>query len=291
MTFQPFEKQIDRVIEAALAEDISRGDITSEILIPPDLQGKASIMVKASGVVAGTEIAARAFVKVDPSLAIEVLIKDGAGVKPGDIIMNVSGSVRSILKTERTALNFLQRLSGIASLTAQFVAKAQGTRAVICETRKTTPGLRALEKYAVRMGGGHNHRLDLADAILVKDNHVAALKALGMSYKDIVAKASQGAPQGTKVEAEARTAQEALDAAEAGADMVMLDNMSIDDMRHAVSLLGGRVKVEASGGINLDNVKAVADTGVDIISVGALTHSPKALDISLELEPQTFKLI
>lgn len=289
--FHSPEQQADKIIEIALAEDISRGDITSEILIPPDLQGRAYIQVKAAGVVAGTEAARRVFLKVDPSLSVEVLIKDGTKVKPGDIIVTVSGTISSILKSERVALNFLQRLSGIATQTARYVAKTRGTRAVITETRKTTPGLRTLEKYAVRMGGGKNHRLDLADAVLIKDNHFAALKALGMSYREIVAKARQNASPGMKVEAEAKTVQEALDAAEAGADTVMLDNMSRDDMRHAVNMLAGRVKIEASGGITLDNVKAVAETGVDIISVGALTHSPKALDISLEIEPQTFKLI
>ena len=289
--FHSPEQQADKIIEIALVEDISRGDITSEILIPPDLQGKAYIQVKAAGVVAGTEVARRVFLKVDPSLRIEVLIKDGTEVKPGDIIVTVSGTVCSILKSERVALNFLQRLSGIATQTAWYVAKTRGTRAIITETRKTTPSLRTLEKYAVRMGGGKNHRLDLADAVLIKDNHFAALKALGISYKEIVAKARQNAPQDMKVEAEAKTVQEALDAAEAGADTVMLDNMSLDDIRHAVNMLAGRVKIEASGGITLDNVKAVAETGVDIISVGALTHSPKALDISLEIEPQTFKLL
>ena len=287
----PLDSQTEKLIETALAEDIGRGDITSEVLIPADLQGKAYIQAKAAGIVAGTEIAARAFNKVDPLLKIEILIKDGNGVKPKDIIMTVSGNVRSILKTERTALNFLQRLSGIATMTAQYVAQVTGTHAVISETRKTTPGLRPQEKYAVRMGGGRNHRLDLADAILIKDNHFLALKALGRSYKDIVAKAKQNAPEGKIVEAEATTVSEAIEAMEGGADIVMLDNMSIDNMRQTVAKLGSRVKLEASGGVNLENVQAIAETGVDIISIGALTHSVKALDISLELEPQTFMMV
>jgi len=284
-------EQIDSIIDLALAEDISHGDITSEGLIPPELQGKASILAKAEGIIAGGEVARRVFLRVDPSLKVELLIKDGARVKPGDIVATIFGNVISILKAERVALNFLQRLSGIASLTAQFIAKTKGLKVKITDTRKTIPGLRLLEKYAVRIGGGQNHRFHLGDGILIKDNHLAALRALGMNIKDIVAKAKQNAPKGVKVEVEASTIQEALDAAEAGADIIMLDNMSPDEMRRVVSLVPSEVKIEASGGITLDNVRAVAMTGVDFISVGALTHSTKALDISLELEPQTLKLI
>jgi len=282
---------VSSIIDVALAEDISHGDVTSEALIPPGLHGKASILVKAEGILAGNEVAKGVFLRVDPSLNVEVLIKDGAKVKPGDIIATVSGRVISILKAERVALNFLQRLSGIASQTAQYVAKTHRFAARIVDTRKTTPGLRLLEKYAVRMGGGQNHRLHLGDFILIKDNHLAALRTLGMSLKDIVAKAKQNAPQGMTVEVEVNTVEEALDAAEAGADIIMLDNMSPDEMHRVASLIAGRAKTEASGGITLDNVDAAAKAGVDVISIGALTHSPKALDISLELEPQTLKLI
>jgi nicotinate-nucleotide pyrophosphorylase (carboxylating) len=289
--FQIPQEQIDSIIDLALAEDISHGDITSEGLIPLELQGKASILAKAEGIIAGGEVTKRVFLKVDPSLKVELLIKDGARVKPGDIVATIFGNVISILKAERVALNFLQRLSGIASLTAKFIAKTKGLKVKITDTRKTTPGLRLLEKYAVRIGGGENHRFHLGDGILIKDNHLAALRALGMNIKDIVAKAKQNAPQGVKVEVEASTIQEALDAAEAGADIIMLDNMSPDEMRRVVSLIPSGVKIEASGGINLDNVRAAAMAGVDFISIGALTHSAKALDISLELEPQTLKLI
>jgi len=284
------EEQIDTIIDLALAEDISHGDVTSEALIPPGLQGKAAILVKEKGIIAGGDVAKRVFFRVDPSLQVEVFIEDGTGIKPGDIVATIFGNVRSILKAERVALNFLQRLSGIASQTAQYVAKTRGSGVSITDTRKTTPGLRLLEKYAVRRGGGQNHRFHLGDGILIKDNHLSALRALGMSLKEIVAKAKQNAPKGLKVEVEAKTVQEALDAAEAGADIVMLDNMSVDEMRRAVSLISGQVRIEASGGITLTNVQAVAETGIDFISVGALTHSPKALDISLELEPQTLKL-
>ncbi len=285
------EEEVDNIIDVALAEDISHGDITSEALIPPGLQGKASILAKANGILAGGEIARRVFLKVDPSLKVEVLIKDGARVQPGDIIATISGSVISIFKAERVALNFLQRLSGIASQTAEYVAKTRGFVVNITDTRKTTPGLRLLEKYAVRMGGGQNHRLHLGDGILIKDNHLAALRAMGMSLKDIVAKAKQNAPPGLKFEVEVNTTGEALEAAEAGADIIMLDNMSPDEMRRVVDLLPGQVKTEASGGITLANVEAAARSGVDTISIGALTHSTKALDISLELEPQTLRLV
>ena len=288
---QPSEEQIDNSVDLALAEDISHGDVTSEALIPPQLQGKASVLVKAAGILAGGEVAKRVFLKVDPSLKVAILINDGGKVKPGDIVATIVGTVVSILKAERVALNFLGRLSGIASLTARYVAETHGCAVSVTDTRKTTPGLRLLEKYAVCLGGGQNHRYHLGDGILIKDNHLAALRTMGMSLKDIVAKAKQNAPKGLKVEVEVGTIQEALDAAEAGADVIMLDNMSPNEMRRVVSLIPSQVKIEASGGITLANVGAVAMTGVNIISIGALTHSPQALDISLELEPQTLKLL
>ena len=284
------EEQVDNIIDLALAEDVSHGDVTTEALIPPELQGRASILLKAKGILAGGEVAKRVFLRVDPSLRVEVLIKDGVKVQPGDTVAIISGSAASILKAERVALNFLQRLSGIASQTAKYIAKTRGLVVNITDTRKTTPGLRLLEKYAVRMGGGQNHRFHLGDGILVKDNHLAALRALGMSLKDIVAKAKQDAPGGLKVEVEVNTTQEALDAVEGGADIIMLDNMSPDEMRRIVSLIPGQVKIEASGGITLANVRMVAEAGVNVISIGALTHSSEALDMSLELEPQALKI-
>ena len=287
---QLFEEQVDNIIELALAEDLGHGDITTDVLIPAQLQGKAFILIKEDGVVAGGEVAKKVFLHIDPSLKAEVLINDGTKVRPGDIVATVSGRVASILKAERTALNFLQRLSGIASQTAKYVAKTRGYTANIADTRKTTPGLRLLEKYAVHMGGGTNHRLHLGESILVKDNHLAALRAIGMSLKDIVARAKWNAPQGITVEVEVNTAKEAVDAADAGADMIMLDNMSPEEMQHVLSSLPGQIKTEASGGITLANVQAAAKAGVNLISIGALTHSPEALDISLELEPQTLKL-
>jgi len=289
--FQPSEEQLDNIIDLALAEDISHGDITSEILIPSDLNGKASILIKEKGIVAGSEVAKRVFLRVDPSLKVEVLVEDGASVKPGDILATISGRVISILKAERVALNFLQRLSGIASLTAKYIAKTRGFAVNIKDTRKTTPGLRLLEKYAVCMGGGKNHRFHLGDGILIKDNHLTALYTMGLTLRDVVAKAKQNAPHGVSVEVEVTTTQEALDAVEAGADIIMLDNMSPGEMSRAIGLVSGQAEIEASGGITLANIHQTAMSGVDVISIGAFTHSPRALDISIELDPQTIKML
>ena len=285
------EEQIDKVVELALAEDLGQGDVTSETLIPLDLVGKAYILVKEEGVIAGLEVAEKVFRHVDPTLKVEILIKDGAKVKAGDITANVSGAVISILEAERTAINFVQKLSGVATATSKYVARVQGLKTNIVDTRKTTPGMRLLEKYAVRMGGGKNHRLHLGDGILIKDNHLVALRAMGLSLKEIVAKAKKNAPKGIRVEVEATSLQEALDAARAGADMILLDNMPPEEMKRVVSMLPRHVKMEASGGITLENVRAAALSGVDVISVGALTHSTKALNVSLELESQTLKLL
>jgi nicotinate-nucleotide pyrophosphorylase (carboxylating) len=248
------------------------------------------MLIKEEGVIAGTIVAENVFHQIDADLKVQIQIQDGSAVKFGDIPMLITGNVRSVLKAERVALNFFQRLSGIATATSQYIAQVKDLGVDIADTRKTTPVLRVLEKYAVRMGGGRNHRMDLSDAILIKDNHIAALRALGMSYKEIVVKAKNNTSADIKVEAEARTIQEALDAVEAGVDIIMLDNMTVMEMTRAVELIAGRAEVEASGGVNLKNVRSVAETGVDFISIGALTHSFKSLDISLELEPQTFKL-
>jgi nicotinate-nucleotide pyrophosphorylase (carboxylating) len=223
------------------------------------------------------------FRRVDPELKVEFLLEDGARVRPGTKVAMVSGSIASILKGERVALNFLQRLSGIASETNRYVEAVKGLPVRIMDTRKTAPGLRALEKHAVKAGGGENHRMSLGDGILIKDNHLAALRSQGLNLKQIVAKARQNSPQRLPVEVEVGTVAEASEALEAGADVIMLDNMNLEDMCTAVQSIHGRALVEASGGITLDNVRAVAETGVDFISVGALTHSTKALDISLEL--------
>jgi len=278
------EEQIDEIINRALAEDLSSGDITTDTLISENWRGKAQVVVKAAGVLAGIEIARRVFLKVDPEIRMHVLIQDGTNVKPGDVAALVEGKFSGILKAERTAMNFLQHLSGVASETARYVEAVKGLRVKILDTRKTLPGLRVLEKYAVRMGGGHNHRMCLGDSVLIKDNHLAVLINQGLSLKEIVAKARREAPAHLKVEVEVKTPEETLQATEAGADIVMLDNMGLEAMRQAVRLVKGRALIEASGGITLANVWAVAEIGVDFISIGAITHSARALDISLEFE-------
>jgi nicotinate-nucleotide pyrophosphorylase (carboxylating) len=278
--------QVEEIIDRALTEDLGKGDVTTEALISGDRRGTAFLVAKEDGVLAGVKVAGQVFHRVDPELKVEILVQDGARIRPGTRMANISGSIASILKAERVALNFLQRLSGIASATYRYVEAVKGLPVRIMDTRKTTPGLRLLEKHAVRAGGGENHRMSLGDAILIKDNHLAALRSQGLNIKEIVARARQGSPQRLSVEVEVATVVEASEAVEAGADTVMLDNMSLDDMRQAVKSIGGRALVEASGGITLDNVRAVAETGVDCISVGALTHSVVALDISLELETQ-----
>jgi nicotinate-nucleotide pyrophosphorylase (carboxylating) len=281
--------ELNAIIDRTLDEDIGHGDITSEALIPHDLAGKASLLVKEKGVLAGIDVAMRVFHRVDLSLEANIIMVDGMRIKPGDISGTVSGSVTSILKAERVALNFLQRLSGIASTTALYIAETSGLGVKIMDTRKTTPGLRQLEKYAVRAGGGTNHRFHLGESILIKDNHITVLRATGLNLPDIIVKARQNAPPGITIEVEVTSLSETREAIDAGADIIMLDNMSIADMKQAAVLAGGRAKLEASGGITLANVHEVALTGVDFISVGALTHSYKALDISLELEAPFLK--
>ncbi|MEE8318261.1 MAG: carboxylating nicotinate-nucleotide diphosphorylase [Dehalococcoidales bacterium] len=285
---QLFEEQVANIIDLALEEDLGHGDVTTEALIPSDLKGKASVLIKESGVLAGIEIAGQVFRRVDPSLEMETLIKDGTRVQPGDVVATVAGGVAGILKAERVAVNFLQRLSGIATQTAEYVAKTGDFTVDITDTRKTTPGLRFLEKYAVLKGGGKNHRLHLGDGILVKDNHLAALRAMGMSLKEIVLKAKKNAPPGMLIEIEVTSAEEATEVAAAGADIILLDNMTPEEMRRVLNALPDRVITEASGGITLASVHDAAATGVNRISVGALTHSPRALNISLELEFQIF---
>ncbi len=278
--------QTEEIIDRALAEDLGKGDVTTEALVPGDRRGMGFIVAKKEGILAGINVAREVFHRVDPELKVKTLLEEGARIRPGSKVAEVSGSIASILKAERVALNFLQRLSGIASETNRYVEAVSGLPVRIMDTRKTTPGLRSLEKYAVKAGGGENHRMSLGDGILIKDNHLAALRSQGLNIKGIVAKAKQNTPQRLPIEVEVGTVSEALEAVEAGADIVMLDNMGLEDMRRAVKSIHGRALIEASGGITLDNVRAVAETGVDLISVGALTHSARALDISLELETQ-----
>ena len=279
------KKQLKRIVSEALSEDLANRDITTNMLIPPELEGKAAILVKRNGVLAGLDAAKEVFRQVDPSLRFEAVAKDGAKVSKGKVVATIEGKMASILKAERTALNFLQHLSGIATETARYVDAVAGTKAIITDTRKTVPGLRLLEKYAVRVCGGHNHRLNLSDGVLIKDNHLTILRSCGVGLGEAVRKARKRAPRTMKVEVEVESVKQAQEALSAGADIIMLDNMKLQDMRRVVELVHGRALLEASGGITLDNVRSVAETGVNLISVGALTHSAKALDISLEVEP------
>jgi len=274
---------VNRIVAAALEEDGARDDITTRALVPPGQQGRGIIVAKAEGVVCGLPVAAAAFAALDGSIAFEPLVADGAAVAPGDALARVSGPLAPILSAERVALNLLQRLSGIATATRRMAAAAAGLPVRILDTRKTAPGLRALERYAVRCGGGHNHRFNLSDAVLIKDNHLAACHARGLSIAQVLEQARRGAPAGMTIEIEVTTVDEAREALDAGATALLLDNMPLDEMRRAAELARGRAQVEASGGVRLDTVRAIAETGVDAISVGALTHSAQALDMSLEL--------
>jgi nicotinate-nucleotide pyrophosphorylase (carboxylating) len=275
--------ETEALIDRAINEDLSIGDPTTDLLIPPDLQGKASFVSKVDGVLAGIDVALAVFKRVDPSLETRVLMEDGALLKANDLIAEVSGSVASMLKAERTALNFVRRLSGISTTTSEYVREVQGNTVRIIDTRKTTPGLRTLEKYAIRAGGGHNHRQNLGDGILIKDNHIEALEKMGLGLGDIIRKAHDNKSHTINVEVEVEDLSQVEEALAAGAEILLLDNMDLEDMTTAVKMCEGKAVTEASGTITLDRVKAVAETGVDLISVGALTHSSDALDISLDL--------
>ncbi len=271
------------VIDRALDEDLASRDHTTR-LIPRDRMGRASLVAKDQGVLAGLSVAAAAFSRLDAAVETSPLIHDGYALNPGDVIAAVQGPVDGILSAERIALNFLQRMSGIATETAKYVKAVEGLHARVIDTRKTAPGLRYLDKYAVRAGGGHNHRLNLADGVLIKDNHIASARLDELTLADLVKRARETAPHTLKIEVEVETVEQAEEALDAGADIILLDNMSPDEMRRAVTLAKGRALTEASGGVTLENVREIAETGVDLISVGALTHSPKALDISLDLQ-------
>ena len=268
----------DGVIEAALREDMPAGDVTSESVIPPGAVSEAVILAKEDGVLAGLPVARRVFEKIDPRVEFGEEIQDGRPFKKGDTLARLKGPTVALLKGERTALNILQRMSGIATATRRYVDAVQGTRTRILDTRKTTPGLRLLEKYAVAAGGGKNHRMSLSDMVLIKDNH---LRHVG-SITEAVRRARAAVRPGLRIEVETNDIAQVREALGAGADMIMLDNMPLETMREAVALVAGRVPLEASGNMTLERVRTVAETGVDYISVGALTHSVRAVDISLE---------
>jgi len=274
-------QEIEHLIELALSEDIGCGDVTSRLLLPDDPSGRAVIMAKQDGVLAGLPVAGMVFRAVNPKLVLKAFKRDGDRIRRGEKIVSVRGKTRSILSAERTALNFLQRLSGIATLTSKYVDEVKGTGTKILDTRKTTPGLRVLEKYAVKTGGGGDHRMGLFDMILIKENHIQA--AGGVSKAVLRARSKR---RKEKVEVEIRNLPEAREAVKSKPDWIMLDNMRIDRMRRAVELIRSAdraIKIEASGSVGLKNVRRIASTGVDFISVGALTHSAPALDMSLIL--------
>jgi nicotinate-nucleotide pyrophosphorylase (carboxylating) len=279
---------IDRVVGAALEEDAPWGDVTSAYLIPENAVATADLVAREPGLFAGGEVFAAAFRLTDPRVEVQLVVEDGEFFLPGAVLAVVTGPARSVLTAERIGLNFVQRMSGVATLTAQYVAAVAGTQARIADTRKTTPGLRAFERHAVRMGGGHNHRYSLSDAVMAKDNHLAVLAQKHASITDALSAAISRLPHTTHVEVEVDRLEQiepvlAARSGGRGIGTIMLDNFSLADLRTGVERVAGRAVVEASGGVNLETVGPIAETGVDVISVGALTHSARALDLGLDV--------
>lgn len=268
---------LESMAKMALVEDIGSGDITTMLTVSESEEARGIISAKEPGVIAGTDVAGAVFAAIDGDVTFRSSVSDGNHIHPGDEVALVVGIARNILTAERVALNFLQRMSGVATLTARYVSLVSHTKARIVDTRKTTPGLRRLEKYSVIVGGGHNHRFGLSDGILIKDNHISAAGGLTLA----IAAAKKQAPHTLRIEVEVTSLDQLDEAIKAGADAVLLDNMSLEMMKEAVKLTNGRVLLEASGGVSEENVAGIAETGVDLISVGALTHSARALDISL----------
>lgn len=275
-----YNSQIDAIIALALDEDIGSGDITTLSTIPAGTTAHGRFIAKQDTVICGIDIAKKVFHTIDKNICFKAYFADGAKVKCGEIIAEVDGDARAMLTAERTALNIMQRLSGVATRTAECVAMIEGTKAKIADTRKTTPGMRALEKYAVRVGGGTNHRFNLADGVLIKDNHIAAAGGITQA----VTNSRKLIPHTLKIEVEVESFAQLEEAISAGADIIMLDNMSNEDMAKCVEITAGRALLEASGNMDRRNLRDVAETGVDIISIGALTHTIKAADISLKFE-------
>ena len=274
---------IEAVVFAALEEDAPWGDITSELFVPADAIATAELNAREPGVFSGGAVIVATFAAVDADISVDVRIADGDRFEAGDVIAIITGPARGVLRGERIALNLVQRMSGIATLTAQFVALVAGTKAHVVDTRKTTPGLRALERHAVRSGGGHNHRFSHSDAVLAKDNHLAVLTAGGASVTDVILAARAQLGHTTHLEVEVDRLDQIEPVLAGGVDTIMLDNFSLEDLRTGVAQVAGRALVEASGGVNLSTVAEIAKTGVDLISVGALTHSVRALDLGLDV--------
>jgi nicotinate-nucleotide pyrophosphorylase (carboxylating) len=275
---------VRRVVREALEEDGAFSDVTTLTTVPPDQRGRGVFLAKDDGVLAGLPLVVAAFEAVDPSVQVHASLVDGAWLERGSHIAHVDGPLAPILSAERVALNFLQRLSGVATATRRLTDAVAGLPVRVVDTRKTTPGLRALERYAVQVGGGQNHRFNLTDGVLIKDNHIAAGRSRGLTLGQVVAAARAGAPHTFRIEVEVMSYEEAQEAVEAKADIILLDNITPSEMRRCVEMIAGRALTEASGGITLENVRAIAETGVDIISSGALTHSAPALDISLDVQ-------
>jgi nicotinate-nucleotide pyrophosphorylase (carboxylating) len=277
-------QQVRAIIQRALDEDIGWGDVTTDNSVPADQWSRGVLLAKQEGVLCGGRVFAETFLMIDPAAKAELFVPDGARVGKGDVAARLEGPTRALLTGERTALNFVQRLSGIATSTAAFVARLHGLSTKLIDTRKTTPGLRLLEKYAVRAGGGHNHRFNLSDAVLLKDNHLAALRSRGFDLADAVRAIRQRVPHTMRVEVEVTSLDQIDPALAGGADIVLLDNMSNEEMRAAVRRIDGRALTECSGNVTLETVRERAETGVDLISSGALTHSARAVDFSLEID-------
>ena len=274
---------IDRAVAAALEEDAPWGDLTSDALIPENAVARADLVARERGVFSGGEVFAAAFRHTDPAIDVELVVEDGEWFEPGAVLAVVTGSARGVLTAERIGLNFVQRMSGIATLTGAYVAEVAHTGARIADTRKTTPGLRAFERKAVRDGGGRNHRHSLSDAVMAKDNHLAVLAQKGVSPTAALLAAKDLLPHTTHIEVEVDRLEQIEPVLAAGIGTIMLDNFSLDELRAGVAQVAGRATVEASGGVSLETVRAIAETGVDVISVGALTHSARALDLGLDV--------
>lgn len=283
-TAPPAADVLERLARDALAEDLGSGDITTDLLVPETARARATLVARAGGVACGLGLARAVFLSMDPDLVVEAAAADGDTVSAGDPLLTVHGGARAILSAERVALNFVGRLSGIASLTRRYADAVAGTGARILDTRKTTPGLRVLEKWAVRCGGGENHRFGLADGFMLKDNHRAALERAGVELAVAVRDARQRLPEGVVVTIEVDALEQIPEALEAGADSILLDNMTPGQLAAAVARIAGTARSEASGGITLASIRAVAESGVDVISVGALTHSAPALDVALDFD-------
>ncbi|OAN33621.1 carboxylating nicotinate-nucleotide diphosphorylase [Microbacterium sp. H83] len=274
---------ITRVVGAALEEDAPWGDLTSTALLPEDVRATADLVARESGVFSGGDVFSTAFRLTDPAIVVDLHVGDGDEFGPGDVLASVAGAARGVLTAERVALNFTQRMSGIATLTAAYVRATRGSRARIVDTRKTTPGLRAFERHAVRSGGGHNHRFSLSDAVMAKDNHLAVLQGSGSDLASALRDALARLPHTTHVVVEVDRLDQIPAVLDGGAHTVLLDNFTLDDLRAGVAMVAGRAQVEASGGVTLETVGGIAATGVDVISVGALTHSAPALDLGLDV--------